>query len=101
MSFSFFPLSIHVVKGHSMQPFLNEGDRVVVLKWVYLFSEPRPGDVVVFRNSDGNEHIKRIAAAAEKNEFVVAGDNKSDSMDSRKHGPVQRKAIIGKVIARY
>lgn len=96
-----FPFSIHVVRGHSMQPFLNEGDRVVVFRWAYIFSRPKVGDVVVFRHSDRNEYIKRISAAAEKNEFVVAGDNKRDSMDSRKHGHVQRKAVIGKVIMKY
>ena len=93
-----FPFSMHIVRGHSMLPFLNEGDRVVVSKWAYAFSRPRIGDVIVFCGNDSKEYGKRIVAVANKNEFIVKGDNKSDS---KKLPPVSRKAIIGKVVATY
>ncbi|MBI2550133.1 signal peptidase I [Candidatus Woesearchaeota archaeon] len=93
-----FPFSMHIVRGHSMQPNIKDGDRVIVFNWAYLFSRPKIGDVVVFSGSDGKEYVKRITAAAAKNEFVVEGDNKEDS---RKMPPVKKSAIIGRVIARY
>ncbi len=93
-----FPFSLHVVSGHSMQPFLNEGDRVVVFRWAYLFSQPRKGDVVVFRGKDGKTYVKRITAATAKNEFVVEGDNRKDN---KKLLPVSKKSIIGKVVFKY
>ena len=101
MAFSLLPFGIHIVKGHSMQPHIKEGERVVVYNWAYAFTQPKVGDVVVFSSSAKKKYVKRITAAETKNEFVVAGDNKSDSMDSRKLGPVQRKAIIGKVVMKY
>ena len=96
--FSFLPFSIHVVSGHSMQPGLNGGSRVVVFRWAYAFSQPKVGDVVVFRSNDSKSYVKRIAAAVNKKEFVVKGDNKSDS---KKLPTIQKKAIIGKVVGRY
>lgn len=96
--FSFFPFSVHIVKGHSMQPNLNESNRVVVFNWAYIFSQPKAGDVVVFRGNGDKTYVKRITAAAAKGEFVVEGDNKSDSM---KMPPIKRSAIIGKVIWKY
>ena len=87
-----------------MLPFLNEGDSVIVFRWAYLFLQPKVGDVVVFKHNDGKEYVKRIAAMANNNdgkEFFVAGDNEKDSKDSRSFGPINRKSIIGKVVARY
>ncbi|MBI2176578.1 S26 family signal peptidase [Candidatus Woesearchaeota archaeon] len=81
-----------------MQPSINESDRVVVFNWAYLFSQPKSGDVVVFRGSDGRGYVKRIAAVTEKGEFLVEGDNKGDS---RKLPPVRRSAIIGRVVGKY
>ena len=95
---SIFPFSIHIVMGHSMQPFLNEGDRAVVFRWAYTFSSPKKGDVVVFKGGDGKEYVKRIAIVAENGKFVVEGDNKSDS---KKLPPIHKKAIIGKVVMKY
>ncbi len=97
MTFSLFPFSIHLVKGHSMLPALNEGDRIVAFRWAYLFSQPKKGDVVVFKGSDGKDYVKRVTTA-EKNIVTVSGDNKADS---RKLPKVGRNSIIGKVIMKY
>src|SRR3989304_5043598 len=40
----------HQVEGESMAPNLATGERVVVNKAAYLFSQPRPGDRVVVRD---------------------------------------------------
>lgn len=95
---SILPFSFSVVSGHSMQPFLNEGDRVVVFRWAYIFSQPKKGDVIVFHGSGGKAYLKRITAVAAENEFIVEGDNKEDS---KKVPPITRKSIIGKVIFSY
>lgn len=81
-----------------MQPFLDEGDRAVVFRWAYLFSKPKKGDVVVFEYNDGKEYVKRIAAVVNKTEFVVEGDNRSDSLKTPK---IAKEQIIGKVVAKY
>lgn len=94
--FSFFPFSLHAVSGHSMQPELNDGDRVVVFNWAYSFSRPKVGDVIIFRSGD-KTYVKRITAAA-KNWFVVEGDNRSDS---KKMPPINRSTIIGRVAWKY
>ena len=98
MSSSFFPLSIHVVKGHSMQPHIKEGERVVVFRWAYAFTQPKVGDVVIFKGGDGKKYVKRITAIAGKNEFIVKGDNRDDS---KKLPALRIDQIVGKVIARY
>ena len=60
------PLSIRIVKGHSMQPHIKQGERVVVFQWAYSVSQPRIGDVIVFRGYDKKEYVKRITAAVAK-----------------------------------
>ena len=34
-------------------------------------------------------------------EYILLGDNRDDSLDSRAFGPVQRSAIIGRAWYRY
>ncbi|HEY8425515.1 MAG TPA: signal peptidase I [Limnochordales bacterium] len=50
------------VEGNSMLPTLHDGERLMVDKLTYRFSEPQRGDIVVFRYPlDPREHyIKRI-----------------------------------------
>ena len=93
------PFSVHIIRGHSMQPHIKEGERVFVSNWTYAFSQPKVGDVIVFCGSDNKTYVKRIiAVAADKKSFFVEGDNRSDS---KKLPPISRKAIIGKVVASY
>ena len=61
--FSLFPFSIYKVEGHSMEPALKAGDRVLVLTWAYLFSKHKKGDVIVFKDASHTNDkyfIKRI-----------------------------------------
>jgi signal peptidase I len=53
-----------VVVMSSMEPNFYEGQRLVVNKAIYFFSEPERGDVVVFRAPNGREDdfIKRVIA---------------------------------------
>src|SRR5207245_5084347 len=93
------------VQGESMIPTLPPGSLVAVAP---LRRDPGLGCVVVVRRPDGGEHIKRIVAgpgdrfvgpagltiALADDEFAVAGDNRSASTDSRRHGPVKRGATV-------
>ena len=94
---SIFPFSMHIVRGHSMQPSIKDGSRVVAFVWAYLFSRPKVGDIVVFRGNDNKEYVKRVVVA-NKNEFVVEGDNKEDS---KKLLPISKDMILGKVVLHY
>ncbi len=48
----------------SMIPTLEIGDRVLVNKFIYRFTEPERGDIIVFRNVDNPDEdlIKRVVA---------------------------------------
>lgn len=53
-----------IVIGNSMQPTLQENQRLLITKIVYSFHEPERGDVIVFHPPDNpqSEYIKRIIA---------------------------------------
>ena len=79
-----------------MEPFISPKEEVVTFS--YILANPKVGDVIVFK------HIvppfifcKRIKKIIE-DEVWVEGDNKKESIDSRKFGFIKRKNIIGKVI---
>jgi signal peptidase I len=50
------------IPSESMVPTLRVGDRVLVNKFIYRFSEPQRGDIVVFRSVEGGgeDLIKRV-----------------------------------------
>ncbi len=79
-----------------MVPYLAERDEVVTLP--YFFGKPKIGDVIVFKHIVPPfifcKRIKKII----NDEIWVEGENKKESIDSRKFGFVKRKNIIGKVI---
>ena len=54
-----------VVLGHSMNPSLEDGQRILVDKVLYRIREPRQGEVIVFEPPPGmhEDLIKRIIAA--------------------------------------
>ena len=55
-----------VIPSESMVPTLEVGDRVIVAKFVYRFSEPRRGDIVVFQGIGGETEnlIKRVVGVS-------------------------------------
>ena len=57
-----YTVQTYVVIMTSMEPNFHEGERVVVNKAVYFFSEPQRGDVVIFKAPNGqqDDFIKRV-----------------------------------------
>ncbi|HEX9340290.1 MAG TPA: nickel-type superoxide dismutase maturation protease [Thermoplasmata archaeon] len=92
------PLGRFRVEDDSMRPTLEPGDFVLVNRWAYRFRKPAEGDVVVLRSPEGpNFLIKRIANVVDATKVFVVGDNPQGSRDSRHFGPVDRRALLGKV----
>ncbi len=89
-------LSRFKISGHSMKPTFSEDDSVLVSSVPLLFGKPNKGDVVVFKKY-GRHYIKRIKKIKD-GKYFLAGDNKKDSLDSRRFGSVKRKQIKGKVL---
>ena len=89
-------LSRFKIKGHSMSPKFSEDDSVLVSSIPFMFVKPRKGDVVVFEKYN-RIYLKRIGKIKEDKYFLV-GDNKKDSVDSRRFGFVNRNQIKGKVL---
>lgn len=63
-------------EDHFERVFAQGGDRVLVLKYLYQFSEPQAWDVVVFRNPQDNHqnYIKRLVGLPGETLEIVHGD---------------------------
>jgi len=63
-------------KFHTKAEYVNGGDRVLVMKYLYRFADPKPFDVVVFRNpqSNDNNYIKRLIGLPGETIEIVHGD---------------------------
>jgi signal peptidase I len=104
------------VRGLSMTPTLQHGDRVLVLR-TWAARRLRRGDVVIAKPPlPGGERlwIKRVRAVqgdravsrdeelvlSEREVFLV-GDHEAGSFDSRQYGAVSTDDIIGRVVHHF
>lgn len=55
-----FLFSPYDVEGASMQPTLEDDEKIIVNKWSYRIHEPAHGDIVVFHAEEGRDFIKRV-----------------------------------------
>ena len=85
-----------------MSPYLNPGDLVIIFRTKSV----KKNDVVVFER-DEDYYIKRVSKIDDDStsprlrgasRYFLEGDNKKDSLDSKKIGWIDKKDIIGKVI---
>lgn len=60
----YFIVELYVVDGPSMQPTLQDGERLVVNKFIYHWRDPLRGEVVIFRypRDHSRDFIKRVIA---------------------------------------
>jgi len=131
------------IRGKSMEPTLEEDQRVMLLK---VFYEIRRGDIIIFTSSEtgqqkdlikrviglpgdhvrvvngrvflnGNELVEPYAwpygrgsrywhdgtfeEVVQEGKYYVLGDNRPDSQDSRKSGPIDAASIKGKMVLRW
>lgn len=75
-----FVFQVSVVRGNSMLPNFEHGDRLLIDKLSYVLGDPEPGDVVVFEAmvaKDGRrvhrDYIKRIIAGPGEKVKIASG----------------------------
>ena len=92
------PVTRVEVRGDSMRPALEPGDRLVVVR----AGAVRLGDVVAFPDPrrPGRTMVKRVTARGPGG-LTVIGDNRAASTDSRTLGPVDPASVRGRAVYRY
>jgi signal peptidase I len=70
-----FAIQVSVVRGHSMEPSLHDGDRLVVDRVSYGLGDVARGDVVVLRcpRDRSVDYVKRIVAVPGDRLAMVGG----------------------------
>jgi len=56
-----FVFATSIVEGESMEPTLEDGERLIFNKFVYMIDEPERGDIIIIQQTDKN-YVKRIIA---------------------------------------
>ncbi|WP_405100618.1 signal peptidase I [Oceanobacillus sp. FSL H7-0719] len=56
-----FIFATSIVEGESMEPTLENGERVIFNKFIYIINEPKRGDIIIIQHPNKN-YVKRIIA---------------------------------------
>lgn len=96
-----FIFSTSIVEGESMDPTLEDGNRIIFNKFIYFIGEPDRGDVVIIEHPLKN-YVKRVIALPEetiemKNHVLYIDDEVYDqpfiTEDAKRHtgnfGPIK------------
>ena len=80
------------IPSASMVPTLKYGDRVLVNKFIYRFTEPQRGDIIVFKSveGDGQDLIKRVVGVP-GDEIAVRGGTLFVNGEPQKESYVNKK----------
>ena len=89
-------ISIKKVKGHSMEPDLNDGDYIVVLS--LFLNRLRLDDWVVIQHPQFGNIVKQICGVSSEG-YKVKGLSKY-STDTESLGVIRQNMIRGKVLLR-
>ena len=87
-------IEILKVKGNSMSPHAKDGDYVLIFR----FFKTKKGCVVVAEDPRDQKLLMKRVHKVTKKGIELRGDNKLGSTDSRHFGPVQKTAILGRVL---
>lgn len=85
----YFFFSPIVVDGPSMEPTLEDRDRMIVNKFVYHFREPERFEIIVFHASEQSDYIKRVIGlpgehvAYEDNTLYIDGEEVKEPYKER------------------
>ncbi|MCA1688011.1 MAG: signal peptidase I [Actinobacteria bacterium] len=86
-----FVVEAFYIPSESMVPTLRIGDRVLVNKFIYRFTEPERGDIVVFKSVEGgNEDLIKRVVGVPGDEISVRGGK------LRVNGELQRDSYVNK-----
>ncbi|SMO76037.1 signal peptidase I [Melghirimyces algeriensis] len=71
-----FGLALSIVNGTSMEPTLEDGDRLLINKFYFMFDDPKRGDVVTFEdpNRKGKYLVKRVVGIPGDRIEIKGGD---------------------------
>jgi signal peptidase I len=90
-------LAVRRVRGGSLAPRFRAGDFVLISRFPLLFRRPAVGDVLVFKQPEYGQLIKRVEKIHADGSLDVRGET-IDSVDSRRFGAIQVEAVVGLVI---
>jgi signal peptidase I len=63
------------IPSGSMEPTLDEGQRVLVNRFIYHFHEPQIGDIVVFHPPEGAESANKCGVLVKKEQPIESGES--------------------------
>ena len=97
-------LKIIRVTGNSLSPEFQEGDFVVLitsggrsLRNPFFFNALKRGDILVFQHNEHGTLIKKLDHCEGDEKLYVTGTH-PHSVDSTQFGPIDKGALIGRVI---
>lgn len=64
------------VIGTSMEPLFEDGDQLLINRFVYIFGEPKPNDIIVFLpngNDKAHHYVKRVVACPGDTVQIING----------------------------
>jgi len=73
-----------VVPSYGTKPYTQTGDRILVLKFLYAFRDPRRWEVVVFKNptKPGENYIKRLIGLPNEELAILSGNIYTRPLDA-------------------
>ncbi len=82
-----------ILKIYDCKVYISRGGNRYIVEETYITEDTC---------TNGGNYLKEgRSLRLEEDEYVVMGDNRSNSTDSRSFGPVKRNAIVGRVIYRF